>query len=130
MFSIGEIGENFGEEDGDAHESLPVDPYSDGLVQSYFDRDEDDAVVDLGAVYLALGDKENQFQEPPSDFDIGEILNKQKVPEPLATSENQFCKEKNEAISNILTDSVPHLRLLALILWYRIFHLLYQYNSI
>ena len=124
LFSVGEVGENFGEEDGDAHESLPVDPYPDGLVQSYFERDEDDAVVDLGMVYLALDDKDNQFQGPPSDFNIVEILNKQKVPEPMASSENQFCKEKNEAISNILTDSVPHLRLIALILWYRIFHLL------
>ena len=41
-----------------------MDPYPDGLVPSYFERDEDDAVVDFGTVYLALDDKENQFQEP------------------------------------------------------------------
>jgi len=37
LFSVGEIGENFGEEDGNAHESLPVDSGPDGLVQSYFE---------------------------------------------------------------------------------------------
>lgn len=59
MFLVGEIGENFGEEDGDVYELLLVDFYSDSLVSLYFERDEDDVVVDLGTVYLALDDKEN-----------------------------------------------------------------------
>ena len=124
LFSVCDFGEEFGEEDGDAPEALSVDSYPDGLVSSYFDRDDDNAVVDLGAVFLALDEEESQFSEPPNDFDIVQLLKNQKVPQPLAFGGDEFCKEKNEAIAKVLKDSVPQFKLLSLIFWNKIFNLL------
>ena len=124
LFSVCDFGEEFGEEDGGVPEELPVDAYPDGLVSSYFDRETDHAVVDVGSVFLALEEKESQFSEPPNDFDIVQLLKNQKVPEPLVFDGSEFCAEKNAAIVKVLADSVPQLKLLSLILWYRIFNLL------
>jgi len=41
----------------------------------------------------------------------------------LSFDGNEFCKEKNAAIVKVLMASVPQLKLLSLILWYRIFDL-------
>ena len=40
-----------------------MDTYPDGLVSSYFDGDDDNSPVDLGAVFLALDERESQFSE-------------------------------------------------------------------
>lgn len=64
----------------------------------------------------------SQFSEPPDD--IVQLLKNQKAPETLASSGNEFCVEKNTAISKVLTDSVPQLKLVSLILWFRIYNLL------
>ena len=124
LFTVCDFGEEFGEEDGGAPEELSVDAYPDGLVSSYFDRETDNAMVDLGSVFLALEEKESQFSEPPDDFDIVQLLKNQKVPEPLVFYGSEFCTEKNAAIVKVLADSVPQLKLISLILWYRIFNLL------
>ena len=79
MFSVCDFGDEFGEEDAGAPEELPVDAYPDGLVSSYFDRENDNAVVDLGSVFLALEEKESQFSEPPNEFDLLQLLKNQKV---------------------------------------------------
>lgn len=55
----------------------------------------------------------SQFSEPPDDFDIVQLLKNQKAPETLASSGNEFCVEKNTAISKVLTDSVPQLKLVS-----------------
>jgi len=68
LFSVCDFGEEFGEEDRDAPEVLSVDSHPDGLVSSYFDREDDNAIVDLGAVFLALDEKESQFSEPSNDL--------------------------------------------------------------
>ena len=94
LFSVCDFGEEFGEEDGGAPEELPVDAYPDGLVSSYFDRETDHAVVDVGSVFLALEEKESQFSEPPNDFDTVQLLKYQKVPEPLVFDGSEFCAEK------------------------------------
>jgi len=83
LVSVCDFGEEFGEEDGDAPEVLSVDSYPDGLVLSYFDSEDDDAIVHLGAVFLALDEKESQFSEPRNDFDIVQLLKKQKVPKSI-----------------------------------------------
>ena len=70
LFTVCDFGDEFGEGDGGAPEELPLDAYPDGLVSSYFDRETDNAVVDLGSVFLTLEEKESQFSEPPNDFDI------------------------------------------------------------
>lgn len=54
LFKVCDIGEKFGEEDGDAPDALAVDRYLDGLVSSYFDRGDDNTIVALGAVFLEL----------------------------------------------------------------------------
>ena len=64
LFKVGDIGEDFGEEDGDAPEVLPVDTYPDGLVSSYFEKEGDELMVDLGTVFLELDNSENQFSQP------------------------------------------------------------------
>ena len=98
LFTVCDFGEEFGEEDGGAPEELSVDAYPDGLVSSYFDRETDNAMVDLGSVFLALEEKESQFSEPPNDFDIVQLLKNQKVPELLPFDGSEFCTEKNAAI--------------------------------
>ena len=63
FFSVCGVGEEFGEEGGDVPKALSVDTYLDGLVSSYFDGDDDNSPVDLGAVFLALDERESQFSE-------------------------------------------------------------------
>lgn len=122
LFKVSDIGEVFGEEDADAPEALPVDSYPDGLVASYFEKEGDKIFVDLGEVFLDLDESENELSRPPDNFDICQVLRSQVVPEPIQNHE--FCTAKNSAISKVLTDSVPQLRLFSCILWYRIYMLL------
>ena len=122
LFKVSDIGDDFGEEDGDAPESIPVDNYPDGLVASYFEREDDKIFVELGDVCLDLEESENELSRPRDDFDICQVLRSQAVPETAFTDD--FCTAKNAAIAKVLSDSVPQLKLFSLILWYRIFVLL------
>ena len=70
IFNVCDYWEDFGEEDGDAPEVLPVDVYPDGLVSSYFEKDGDDIVVDLATVFEALSENENELNHPPEHFNI------------------------------------------------------------
>ena len=106
FFKVSDLGAEFGEGDGDASEILLVDSYSDGLVSSYFEREDDNKFVDLGAVFLNLDEGENELSQSPDDFDICKVLQNQTVPEPMQS--NNFCTAKNAAISKVLTDSAPH----------------------
>ena len=69
LFKVGDIGEDFVEEDGDVPEVLPVDAYPDGLVSSYFAKEGDELMVDLGTVFLELDNSENQFSQPPEHYE-------------------------------------------------------------
>lgn len=120
MFKVCDVGEEFGEEDADAPEVLPVDSYPDGLVSSYFEKDEDVVITDLGTVYLALEESEHELSQPPEHFDIVKMLREQSVP----IEDNQFCSDKNAAISKVLSEYVPQLQLFSLILWFKIFQLM------
>ena len=81
IFNVCDYGEDFGQEDGDAPEVLPVDAYLDGLVSSYFEKDGDEIVVDLPTVFVALSENENELNHPPEHFNIVETLEKQRIPE-------------------------------------------------
>ena len=116
MFKVSDIGNDFGEEDGDAQESMPVDDYPDGLVAFYFEREDDKIFVELGDVFLDLEESENELSRPPDYFDICQVLRSQAVPETAFT--NDFCTAKNAVIAKVLSDSVPQLKLFSLILWY------------
>ena len=68
IFNVCDYGEDFGEEDGDAPEVLPVDAYPDGLVSSCFEKDGDEIVVDLATVFVALSENENELNQPTRTF--------------------------------------------------------------
>lgn len=104
LFSVCDYGEDFGEEDPEAPEALSVDSYPD---------DDNDIIV-LGAVFLALDEEESQVSEPTDDFDIVQLLEKPKS----TRASVSFRKEKNAAIAKVLMDSVQQLTLLSLSLWY------------
>ena len=123
LFKVGDIGEDFGEEDGDAPEVLPVDAYPNGLISSYFEKEGDELMVDLGTVFLELDNSENQFSQPPEHYDIVKLLQKQRVPE----EKNQFCTERNAAIQNVLSNRLHQLKLVSKILWLRIFQIMGDY---
>ena len=120
LFNVCDCGEDFGEEDGNEPEVMPVDVYPDGLVSSYFEKEDDEVIVDLGTVFFALDTSESEFSCPPEHFDIVQLLTDQRVPE----ERNQFCSEKNAAIDDILSSSIPQLKLVSRILWLRIFQLM------
>ena len=125
IFNVCDYGEDFGEEDGDAPEVLPVDAYPDGLVSSYFEKDGDDIVVDLATVFVALSENENELNHPPEHFNIVEILEKQRIPE----ERNAFSVDRNAAIDKLLTSFVPELTMVSGILWSRIYLLMGDHLS-
>lgn len=82
LFEVSDIREEFGEENGDAPESLPVDSYLNGLVASYFKKEDDKISVDLGAVFLDLEESENELSRPPDDFDTCQVMQSCRVYRP------------------------------------------------
>ena len=123
LFKVADIGEDFGEEDGDAPEVLPVDAYPNGLVSSYFEKEGDELMVDLGTVFLELDNSENQLSQPPEHYDIVKLLQKQRVSE----EKIQFCTERNAAIQKVLSHRLHQLELVSKILWLRIFQIMGDY---
>ncbi|KAL9967257.1 hypothetical protein ACROYT_G025442 [Oculina patagonica] len=122
FFKVCDFGEDFGEEDGDAPEVLPIDVYPDGLVSSYFEEGEMD-VVDLATVFVALDNSGSEWSHPPEHFNIVEIFKAQKLKE----ENDQFGEERNEAIDKVLASFVPELKILSRILWLRLFQLMGDY---
>ena len=92
IFNVCDYGEDFGEEDCDAPEVLPVDAYPDGLVSSFFEKDDDKMVVDLATVFGALSENENELNHPPDHFNIVEILGKKRIPEERNKEMQQLTK--------------------------------------
>ena len=90
---------------------MPVDVDPDDLVSSYFEKEDDEVIVDLGTVFLTLDTSESEFSCLPEHFYIVRSLS-DRVPE----ERNQFCIDKNAAIDNILYSSVPQLKLVSRIL--------------
>lgn len=71
LFSVYDIGEQY--EDGDAPEVLPVDDYPHGLVSSYFEKEGQMLITDLGTAFLAL-ESQDELRKPPDHFHIVSVL--------------------------------------------------------
>ncbi|KAJ7375287.1 hypothetical protein OS493_002035 [Desmophyllum pertusum] len=68
-----------GEEDEHPSDSLAMDEYPDGLVSSFFEKEEEKVVVDLEMVFLFLDD-ESQFTCLPDSLDLTKMI-KQLTPD-------------------------------------------------
>ena len=94
-----------------------------GLESSYFEKEGDELMIDLGTVFLALDNSENQFSQPPEHYDLVKLLQKQRVPE----EKNQFCIERKAAIQKVLSNRLHQLKVVSKILWLRIFQIMGDY---
>lgn len=67
-------------EDEHPADSLAMDVYPDGLLPSFFEKEEEMIVVDLHTVFLLLDDNESQFSSFPESIDLTEMLKQLLVP--------------------------------------------------
>ena len=104
-------GEDFDEYD-DPHESVGN---MDGLVQSYFERDEDEVVLDLANVLLVLESEMSQVK-PPEDISSEDMLNRIRPPNPGNPMAHELCG----AIDALLSTRDPF-SMFVKVTWFRLF---------
>lgn len=88
------------------------DDMFDGVVTSYFERENVNVVEDLGTVYGILKQHESQYAQPPESFDIDALLTSLFVETPLTHKQ----KEKNEVINQLKSNQDIHNILVPLLL--------------
>lgn len=95
-----------------------MDVYPDGLLPSFFEKEEEMIVVDLQTVFLLLDDNESQFSSLPESIDLTEMLKQLLVPNP----QSEFAKDNNSSVNEVLQHD-DFIKSFASIQWRRIFEL-------
>lgn len=98
-FQVSDRGEEFAEEE-DEHpsDSLAMDVYPDGVVSSYFEKEEEKIMVNLETVFLLLDDNESRFSSLPESIDLPGMLKQLLVPNPRS----DFDKDNNHSVNAVL----------------------------
>jgi hypothetical protein len=68
--------------------AAPVDML-DGMVTSYFERDDVPAAVDLANVYETLKENESQYAQPPDSFNVTQFLTSLLLQHPATPRQQQ-----------------------------------------
>ena len=84
------------EKDCDETFSFPSE-FNDGLVASYFERDDDEPVIDIVQVYGELLKPDSVLSSPRPSIVVSEMLASMKVDKPMS----EFAKDKNSCIQQL-----------------------------
>lgn len=68
LFTVNDIGEELVEGDADAPEAMAMHVYPYGLVRFFFERENENGIVDLQSVFLILDESDSEFRCPPDNL--------------------------------------------------------------
>ena len=93
-----EVKDKYAIEEKDCDETFNFpSELNDGLVASYFERADDEPVIDLVQVYGELSKPDSELSSPPPSIAVSEMLASMRVDKPLSV----FAKDKNTCIQQL-----------------------------
>ena len=93
-----EVKDKYAIEEKDCDETFNFpSELNDGLVASYFKRDDDESVIDIVQVYGELSKPDSELSSPPPSIAVSKMLASMKVDKPLSV----FAKDKNRCIQQL-----------------------------
>lgn len=80
------------------YETLAMERYADGNICSFFEREDDNVVIDLETVLVMLDVGEAQFSSPAEYVDLRQLASGMEMPNPRS----EFALENNKNIAIVL----------------------------
>jgi ATP-dependent DNA helicase PIF1 len=90
----------------------------DGMVTSYFEREDINAAEDLGNVYDKINQDESQYSQPPESFNVNQFLTSLLIANPVTQKQHQ----QNEILNVLLTNQETNkIQAFINLIWYHFF---------